>query len=388
MMKDNSMAFAAQKQRAFMMMPKVDIPNMQMFGNQMPIKHSYNMGMHIPGDSQNHVLHGSSGIPVGYASTKQVVAEENKKPRSRRTFKELNREVICPKEGCTRRYATRSSLATHIRLKHTDHKEEKKEETVRTKVVAPGSPRGRSTQVERVQNGGSPYSRIRAYSSGPKLQSNSGPNMLGSYSMDLISNQRSEDMMMAATGISVASLDTFDMPVAGFGVPSLDSFDLSPHPQITQYNGMGSVNLRQHPMISTQPTAPMHPMMMGMQSQIMSSQVNMASRSRSFDVRHQPPQQQQQKMYQMYSPRPAQSPRSMTPSQSVLSPSPSFSDSICSESPITDSSAGVTIELTDFSDLFTDLKLILDGDMQSSSITAPASKSTVESTSLLNIGGA
>lgn len=34
----------------------------------------------------------------------------------RRTFKELVREIDCPQ--CNRKYATRSSLATHMRLKH------------------------------------------------------------------------------------------------------------------------------------------------------------------------------------------------------------------------------------------------------------------------------
>lgn len=37
-------------------------------------------------------------------------------PLRRRTFKELVREIDCPQ--CNRKYATRSSLATHMRLKH------------------------------------------------------------------------------------------------------------------------------------------------------------------------------------------------------------------------------------------------------------------------------
>eukprot|EP00121_Abeoforma_whisleri_P013669 Awhi_evm1s12616 len=45
---------------------------------------------------------------------------DGKRIRHRRTFKELSREVSCPYPGCKRSYATKSSLATHVRLKHGD----------------------------------------------------------------------------------------------------------------------------------------------------------------------------------------------------------------------------------------------------------------------------
>lgn len=49
-------------------------------------------------------------------------------PRVRRTFKELQRELQCPHEGCTRKYASRSSLATHVRLKHSPEAKQLQEE--------------------------------------------------------------------------------------------------------------------------------------------------------------------------------------------------------------------------------------------------------------------
>lgn len=42
-----------------------------------------------------------------------------KRIRHRRTFKELSREIYCPIENCKRKYASRSSLSTHLRLKHS-----------------------------------------------------------------------------------------------------------------------------------------------------------------------------------------------------------------------------------------------------------------------------
>eukprot|EP00122_Pirum_gemmata_P012219 Pgem_evm1s11348 len=43
---------------------------------------------------------------------------DGRRIRHRRTFKQLSREVACPVDKCGRLYATKSSLATHMRLKH------------------------------------------------------------------------------------------------------------------------------------------------------------------------------------------------------------------------------------------------------------------------------
>eukprot|EP00123_Amoebidium_parasiticum_P013562 comp22027_c0_seq1/m.31964 comp22027_c0_seq1/g.31964 ORF comp22027_c0_seq1/g.31964 comp22027_c0_seq1/m.31964 type:complete len:427 (-) comp22027_c0_seq1:645-1925(-) len=45
-------------------------------------------------------------------------SQQGSRIRHRRTFKELSRDYTCPNEKCGRKYATRSSLATHVRLKH------------------------------------------------------------------------------------------------------------------------------------------------------------------------------------------------------------------------------------------------------------------------------
>lgn len=54
--------------------------------------------------------------------------QDTRAPRVRRTFKELFRELECPHETCTRRYASRSSLATHVRLKHSPEAKQQQEE--------------------------------------------------------------------------------------------------------------------------------------------------------------------------------------------------------------------------------------------------------------------
>eukprot|EP00123_Amoebidium_parasiticum_P001048 comp12035_c0_seq1/m.6736 comp12035_c0_seq1/g.6736 ORF comp12035_c0_seq1/g.6736 comp12035_c0_seq1/m.6736 type:complete len:183 (-) comp12035_c0_seq1:957-1505(-) len=51
-----------------------------------------------------------------------------KKIRHRRTFKELAREISCPVETCSRKYASRSSLSTHMRLKHSKEAQRQQEE--------------------------------------------------------------------------------------------------------------------------------------------------------------------------------------------------------------------------------------------------------------------
>lgn len=68
----------------------------------------------------------SLGKPLFYPTV--VTPNETRQRRVRRTFKELSRELECPQEGCARRYASRSSLATHIRLKHSPEAKQQQEE--------------------------------------------------------------------------------------------------------------------------------------------------------------------------------------------------------------------------------------------------------------------
>lgn len=80
---------------------------------------------------------------------------EPRQPRVRRTFKELQRELECPHEGCPRRYASRSSLATHVRLKHSleakqqqeDMKMQRKKSFERQATPRPVRPRAHPTML-------------------------------------------------------------------------------------------------------------------------------------------------------------------------------------------------------------------------------------------------
>lgn len=79
-------------------------------------------------------------------------AQDSRPPRVRRTFKELFRELECPHETCSRRYASRSSLATHVRLKHSpeakqqheDAKQQRKKSMEKTVTFRPVRPRAHS----------------------------------------------------------------------------------------------------------------------------------------------------------------------------------------------------------------------------------------------------
>jgi hypothetical protein len=77
---------------------------------------------------ESSVLNRFQPVTRSHSSPTSVKSQEPRQPRVRRTFKELNRELECPHEDCKRRYASRSSLATHLRLKHSPEAKQQQEE--------------------------------------------------------------------------------------------------------------------------------------------------------------------------------------------------------------------------------------------------------------------
>jgi hypothetical protein len=77
---------------------------------------------------ESSVLNRFQPVARSHSSPTSVKSQEPRQPRVRRTFKELSRELECPHEDCKRRYASRSSLATHLRLKHSPEAKQQQEE--------------------------------------------------------------------------------------------------------------------------------------------------------------------------------------------------------------------------------------------------------------------
>ncbi|KNC74847.1 hypothetical protein SARC_12613 [Sphaeroforma arctica JP610] len=70
--------------------------------------------------------------------------DTGRKSRHRRPFKDLSRDLQCTEEGCERKYASKSSLSTHYRLKHSPEakaKEFERLEAIRHKSEERRTPR-------------------------------------------------------------------------------------------------------------------------------------------------------------------------------------------------------------------------------------------------------
>lgn len=78
--------------------------------------------------------------------------EAAKKPRRRRSFKELVRNIECKHEGCGRVYATESSLQTHIRLKHNSIRPAGDDRSLKRKTSGVGKSSGPNTPRPRAHS--------------------------------------------------------------------------------------------------------------------------------------------------------------------------------------------------------------------------------------------
>eukprot|EP01134_Creolimax_fragrantissima_P006841 CFRG6841T1 len=70
--------------------------------------------------------------------------ESQRRTRNRRPFKDLSRDMQCTEDGCERRYASKSSLSTHYRLKHSPEakaRERERLESIRLKSEERRTPR-------------------------------------------------------------------------------------------------------------------------------------------------------------------------------------------------------------------------------------------------------
>lgn len=113
-------------------------------------------------------------LTVGYFLCAPIGAlpsspETSKKPRKRRCFKDLQRDVKCLHEGCGRVYATESSLQTHIRLKHNNigpdgkpQPERVKRKPAQPKATAPDEKQAKETpEIRRLRTQSMPVTKSK-----------------------------------------------------------------------------------------------------------------------------------------------------------------------------------------------------------------------------------
>ncbi|KNC84004.1 hypothetical protein SARC_03765 [Sphaeroforma arctica JP610] len=338
------------------MIPLTDTNGAEKLSNSTSLK-SFTLNMPSRPQQQRVLPAGPIGYPLFQPALNSPILDGSKRPRARRTFKQLKREVQCTVEGCTRRYATSSSLQTHMRIKHADILAEmppKKGDSAKSRKTVPPSPVARDRAPQ------SPYSRIRPSVSGPSLPSLNPP--LRSFSFDCGTGKRTDGVLFSGSGLNINSMEAFDMSqfTGAINTPSLDSFDLPTSPMANY--GTTHPMLIAHPvqpqMLSQRatPIPPMHPhplgMVMSQQSIFASPQpiprMSMASHSHNFDMR---PILRQQSTYTEFSScRSIHTPTSsITPTPSIVSRSMSMNDS---ETPDTDLLEGNDIDLASFPGLF------------------------------------
>lgn len=79
--------------------------------------HSRGSSMYVP--VQYAVEAPTSGSYLSFLPHESTQSTKPKKPRRRRTFSELSRDIVCPHADCGRVYASKHALNLHLRLKHS-----------------------------------------------------------------------------------------------------------------------------------------------------------------------------------------------------------------------------------------------------------------------------